>query len=189
MSRITTADFHKGMFITFKNEPHQIVEFQHVNPGKGSAFVRSRLKSFKTGRVQEFTFKAGEEVEDLSINTREMQYLYKEGDNFVFMDNKSYEQMSVSKTVLGEYANYLKENETYQLLVFEDQAIGVRFPKKVRLTVVETEDAVKGNTVSGATKPAKLETGVSVQVPLFIKTGDVIGIDPETGEYVDRVTG
>ena len=189
MSRITTADFHKGMFITFKNEPHQIVEFQHVNPGKGSAFVRSRLKSFKTGRVQEITFKAGEEVEDLSINPREMQYLYKEGDNFVFMDNKSYEQMSVSKTVLGEYANYLKENETYQLLVFEDQAIGVRFPKKVRLTVVETEDAVKGNTVSGATKPAKLETGVSVQVPLFIKTGDVIGIDPETGEYVDRVTG
>jgi elongation factor P len=105
------------------------------------------------------------------------------------MDNKSYEQMSVGKAVLGSYANYLKENETYQLLVFEDAAIGARFPKKVRLTVVETEDAVKGNTVSGAMKPAKLETGLSIQVPLFIKKGDVIGIDPETGEYVDRVNG
>lgn len=189
MSRITTADFQKGMYIEFKSEPHQIVEFQHVNPGKGSAFVRTKLKSLKTGRTQEFTYKSGEEVEQLDIFTREMQYLYKENENFVFMDDRTYEQLSVPGAVLGNLANFLKENETYQLLIYNDVAIGVRFPKKVRLTVVETEDAVRGNTVSGATKPAKLETGVIIQVPLFIKEGDVVGVDPEAGEYVDRVIG
>lgn len=186
MGTISTADFRKGMYIEFKSEPHQIVEFQHVNPGKGSAFVRTRVKSLKTGRVQEFTYKSGESVEELSINTQEMQYLYKEGDNFAFMDNENYEQFTVSKTILGNYTDYLKENETYQLLVYEGNVIGMRFPKKVYLKVVETEEAVKGNTVSGATKAAKLETGVTVQVPLFIKEGEKIGIDPEIGEYVDR---
>lgn len=184
------------MFIEFKGEPHQIVEFQHVNPGKGSAFVRTRLKSLKTGKVQEFTYKSGESVVELFINTREMQYLYKDGPlpgeaggMYHFMDNKTYEQTVVPRSVLGDYADYLKENEIYQLLVMEDVVVGVRFPKKVRLTVIETEDAVKGNTVSGATKPAKLETGVMVEVPLFIKQGDVVGVNPETGEYVDRVSG
>ncbi len=189
MSKITTADFRKGAFIKFKEEPHLIVEFQHVNPGKGSAFVRTRLKSLKTGRTQEFTYKSGEGVEELEINTREMQYLYKEGDNYQFMDNQNYEQYALSKNLLGDYAGFLKENDIYQVLVFEGTAIGIRFPKKVRLKVVETEDAAKGNTVSGATKPAKLETGVSIQVPLFIKVGDVVGIDPEAGEYVDRASG
>lgn len=189
MSKITTADFHKGMYVEFKDEPHQIVEFQHVNPGKGSAFVRTRLKSLKTGRTQEFTYKSGESVEELDINTREMQYLYREGENYVFMDNQTYEQFSVAKAVLGHLADFLKENEIYQLLVYGDVVIGVRFPKKVRLQVIETEDAVKGDTVSGATKAAKLETGVFIQVPLFIKTGDTVGVDPEAGEYVDRVSG
>lgn len=189
MSNITTADFQKGMYIKFKNEPHQVVEFQHVNPGKGSAFVRTKLKSLKTGRTQEFTFKSGEEVEQLDIFTREMQYLYKENDSFVFMDDRTYEQLQVAGQILGTLANFLKENETYQLLIYNDAAVGVRLPKKVRLKVIETEEAVKGNTVSGATKPAKLETGVVVQVPLFIKEGDVVGVDPEAGEYVDRVSG
>jgi elongation factor P len=176
------------MFLEFKGEPHQIVEFQHVNPGKGSAFVRTRLKSLKTGRVQEFTYKSGESAEEVLINTREMQYLYKEGDNYNFMDNSSYEQISVPKQVLSDYALYLKENEIYQLMILDDVAVGIRFPKKVRLKVIETEDAIKGNTVSGATKPAILETGVSVQVPLFIKVGDLIGVDPEYGVYVERVS-
>ena len=189
MSKTTTADFHKGMYVEFKSEPHQIVEFQHVNPGKGSAFVRTRLKSLKTGRVQEFTYKSGESIEELAINTREMQYLYKDGDNYVFMDNETYEQLSVASVVLGHLSHYLKENEIYQVLVFNESIMGLRFPKKVRLKVMETEDAVKGNTVSGATKPAKLETGVTIQVPLFIKTGDVVGVAPETEEYVDRVSG
>ena len=187
MSKITTADFQKGMFIEFKSEPHQIVEFQHVNPGKGSAFVRTKVKSLKTGRVQEFTYKSGESAEQLDINTREMQYLYKEVEKYVFMDNESYEQFTVLAQVLGHYADFLKENEIYQLLVYGEDVIGVRFPKKVRLKVIETEDAVKGNTVSGATKEAKLETGVMIQVPLFIKVGDVVGVDPELAEYVDRV--
>ncbi len=188
MSKTTTNDFQKGMFIEFKGEPHQIVEFQHVNPGKGSAFVRTRVKSLKTGRVQEFTFKSGESVEQLDINTREMQYLYKENTNYVFMENESYEQFSVPEDVLGHYVHFLKENEIYQLLVYGEDVIGIRFPKKVRLKVVETEDAAKGNTVSGATKPAKLETGVTIGVPLFIKEGDIVGIDPEAEEYVDRVS-
>lgn len=188
MSKITTADFHKGMFVEFKNEPYQIVEFQHVNPGKGSAFVRTKLKGLKSGRTQEFTYKSGETVEELSILTREMQYLYKENQAYVFMDNETYEQLSVSEAVLGSYSLFLKENETYQLLVFENTIVGARFPKKVRLKVVETEDAVKGNTVSGATKSAKLETGATIQVPLFIKTGDTVGVDPETGTYQDRVS-
>jgi elongation factor P len=186
MSKINTADFHKGMFIEFKGEPYQIMDFQHVNPGKGSAFVRTKLKGFKTGKSLEFTFKANEQVIEVPITTREMQYLYREGDNYVFMDNRDYEQLSVAKDILGDYINYFKENDIYQILVHEGVGVGIRFPKKVRLKVIETEDAVKGNTVSGATKPAKLETGVTLMVPLFIKTGDVIGVDPEIGEYVDR---
>lgn len=186
MSRITTAQFHKGMFIEFKGEPYQIMEFQHVNPGKGSAFVRTKLKGFKTGKTLEFTFKAGEGMEEVSINTREMQYLYKENDKYTFMDNFNYEQFILNKDILGDYAKFLKENDIYQILVHEDRAVGIRFPKKIRLKVIETEDAIKGNTVSGAIKPAKVETGAIISVPLFIKVGDVVGIDPEIGEYVDR---
>ena len=196
MSKISTADFSKGMFIEFRGEPHQIVEFQHVNPGKGSAFVRARVKSLKTGRVQEFTYKSGETVEQLEIFTQEMQYLYKEGlpageagETYHFMNNRNYEQMAIAGEVLGNLTHYLKDNEIYQVLVYEGQALGVRFPKKVRLKVMETEDAVKGNTVSGATKSAKLETGATIQVPLFIKEGDLVSVDPETDAYVERVSG
>jgi len=184
---ITTAQFQKGQFIIFKDEPHQIVEFQHVNPGKGSAFVRTKLKALKTGRVQEFTYKAGDSVEDYTVNTREMQYLYPEGDNYVFMDNFTFDQFSVPKVILGSYVNYLKPNDTYQILVHDEDAVGLRFPKKVRLTVVEADEGGdRGNTVGGATKLVKIETGVMVAVPLFIKNGDTIAIDPETGEYLER---
>ncbi len=186
MSKITTADFRKGLFIEFKGEPHQIVEFQHVNPGKGSAFVRTRLKSLKTGRVQEFTYKSGETIEEIVINTRELQYLYKEGEKYNFMDPRNYEQFSVDQQVLADYTSFIKEGDIYQMLIMEDNIVGIRFPKRVRLKVIETEDAVKGNTVSGASKPATLETGVIVQVPLFIKVGDIINLDPETGTYIDR---
>ncbi|RJR14789.1 elongation factor P [Candidatus Microgenomates bacterium] len=189
MSKITTSDFRKGMFVEFKGEPHQIMEFQHVNPGKGSAFVRTKLKNFKTGRTQEFTYKAGESVTEIIITTREMQYLYKEGNVYQFMDNENYEQFAVPVDILSSYEGFFKENETYQLMVLDGAVVGVRFPKKVRLKVTDTEDAVKGNTVSGATKAAILETGVTVQVPLFIKNGDTIGVDPETRTYVERVSG
>lgn len=187
MSTITTADFVKGNFILFKNEPHQIVEFQHVNPGKGSAFVRTRVKSLKTGKVQEFTFKSGESVEDVPVETHEMQYLYPEGDGFVFMDNFTYDQVVVPNVLLGDFVKYLKPNDTYQILLHEDDAVGIRLPKKVRLMVMECDDGgARGNTVSGATKIATLETGAAVTVPLFIKQGEVIAVDPQTNSYLER---
>lgn len=186
MANITTAQFQKGMFIEFKDEPHQIVEFQHVNPGKGSAFVRTRLKSLKSGRVQEFTYKAGDSAVEIPVETREMQYLYKEGDGYMFMDNFNYNQYSVPVLVMGDYARFIKPNDTYQILVNGDEAVGLRFPKKVRLQVTEADEGAKGNTVAGATKTVVVETGAVITVPLFIKLGDTIAIDPETGAYLER---
>lgn len=186
MGVITTADFKKGMFIEFKNEPHQIVEFQHVNPGKGSAFVRTRLKSLKTGRVQEFTYKSGEDVVEVPVETHEMQYLYPEGDGYVFMENQTYEQYTVSAALLGTFVNFLKQNDIYQVLIHGEEAIGIRLPKKVRLLVTEAEEGAKGDTIGGAQKTAIVETGAKVQVPIFIKAGETIAIDPETGTYIER---
>lgn len=186
MSTITTAQFSKGTFIEFKGEPHQITDMQFVNPGKGSAFVRTKLKSVKTGKVQEFTYKSGESATEVAINTREMQFLYKEGTNYIFMDNISYEQLPISEAMLGIYVNYLKPNDTYQILVNGEDAVGIRFPKKVHLKVTEAEEGSKGNTVSGATKTVQVETGATVTVPLFIKEGEMIAIDPETGAYLER---
>lgn len=187
MATISTGDFKKGIFVTFKNEPHQIMEFQHVNPGKGSAFVRTRLKSLKTGKVQEFTYKSGESVEELPVETHEMQYLYPEGDGYVFMDNRTYDQVTVPKLLIGDFVRFMKENDTYQILTHEEEAVGVRLPKKVRLTVTEAnEGGARGNTVGGAMKTVTLETGAEINVPLFIKQGEVIAIDPETGTYVER---
>ncbi|OGG04117.1 elongation factor P [Candidatus Gottesmanbacteria bacterium RBG_16_52_11] len=186
MATITTADFRKGMFIEFKNEPHQILDFQHVNPGKGSAFVRTKLKSLKSGRVQEFTFKSGESVVEVSVETREMQYLYREGDVFIFMDNRTYEQYHVQSGLIGDFVKYLRANDTHQLLIHNDSVVGIRLPKKVRLTVTEADAGAKGNTATGATKVVTLETGARVTVPLFIREGDIIAIDPETNSYLER---
>jgi elongation factor P len=186
MSTISTADFKKGIFIEFKGEPHGIIEFQHVNPGKGSAFVRTRLKSLKTGKVQDFTYKSGEQVTEIPVETHEMQYLYPEGENFIFMDNTSYEQFSVPQTMIGDFHLYLKPNDTYQVLIWGENAVGIRLPKKVRLQVTEADEGSKGNTATGATKTVKVETGAIVTVPLFIKTGDVIAVDPETNSYLER---
>ena len=186
MATITTAQFRKNNFIEFRDAPHQIMDFQFVNPGKGSAFVRAKLKSLKTGKIIEFTYKSGESVEELPINTREMQYLYKEGDSYVFMDNFSYEQYYIAGSLLEGFIKYLKPNDTYQVLVYTYEAVGIRFPKKVWLKVTEAEAGAKGNTATGATKTVVVETGAVITVPLFIKEGDTIGIDPETGEYLER---
>jgi elongation factor P len=186
MSTINTADFKKGIFIEFKGEPHAITEFQHVNPGKGSAFVRTRLKSLKTGKVQDFTYKSGEQVTEIPVETHEMQYLYPEGENYIFMDNFNYEQFSVPEILIGDFKLYLKPNDIYQVLVWGEDAVGIRLPKKVRLTVTEADEGSKGNTATGATKSVKVETGAVVTVPLFIKTGDLIAIDPETNSYLER---
>ena len=186
MSSITTADFRKGMFVEFKGESHTIVEFQHVNPGKGSAFVRTRLKSLKTGKVQDFTYKAGDSVEEVPVETHEMQYLYHDNTGFAFMENRTFEQFSLSDELIGEYEHYLKPNDIYQVLVHSELAVGIRFPKKVRLLVTEADEGARGNTVSGAGKVIKTETGLAVTVPLFIKEGDTIAIDTETGAYLER---
>lgn len=186
MGNITTASFQKGMFIEFKDEPYQITELTFVNPGKGSAFVRTRLKSLKSGKVQEFTFKSGEGAVEVPVATREMQYLYKEGDKYIFMDNFSYEQYGMPEAMLGDYTKYLKPNDTYQILINGEDPVGIRFPKKVHLKVTEADDGAKGNTVSGATKTVIVETGAVITVPLFIKQGETIAIDPETGSYLER---
>lgn len=186
MGKITTADFQKGMFIEYKDEPHQIVGLEFVNPGKGSAFIRTRLKNVKTGRVQEFTYKSGEGALEIPIEVHEMQYLYKEMDKYVFMNNRTYEQLSLLKDILGTFANFIKEGEIYQILIHNGEALGMRFPKKVRLQVTDAEEGAKGNTVMGAKKLVTVETGAQITVPLFIKKGDLIAIDPETGEYVSR---
>lgn len=186
MSTITTAQFKKGIFIEFKGEPHQIVDMQFVNPGKGSAFVRTSLKSLKTGKVQDFTYKSGESAAEVPIQTHEMQYLYKEGNRYVFMDNFTYDQVSVAEAILEDYLDYLKPNEAYQVLLHGETPMGIRFPKKVRLKVTHAEEGARGNTVSGAGKVVEVETGKKVTVPLFIKEGDTIAIDTETGAYLER---
>lgn len=186
MSKISTSDFQKGIFIEFRGDISQIIEFQHVNPGKGSAFIRTKLKNIKTGNTVEFTYKSGETVEEISVNTREMQYLYKTDTDYIFMDSTNYEQLSVAKEIVARFGNYLKEGNTYQILVHDDKGIGLRIPKKVKLQVKDAEGGVKGNTVSGAKKTVTLETGVKVVVPLFIKKGDFIAVDPETGQYLER---
>lgn len=174
------------MCLEFKGVPHSIVEFQHVNPGKGSAFVRTRLKSLKTGKVQDFTYKSGESVTEIPVETHESQYLYKEGNSYVFMDNFTYEQYHVSDSVLSDYLPYLKPNDTYQLLVHDDQVLGIRFPKKVRLLVTQANEGSRGDTVAGAGKVVEVETGIKVTVPLFIKEGDTIAVDTATGQYLER---
>ena len=188
MSKISTADFQKGVFIEYKGETHQIIEFQFVNPGKGSAFVRTKLKNINTGKVAEFTYKSGEQVEEVPINVREMQYLYKQSDDIIFMDRLTYEQIALKKELIGDFHNFLKEGEIYQILVHEEKAVGMRYPKKVRLIVTDAEEGARGNTVSGAKKTVTLETGVTIAVPLFIKTGDLIAIDPDTYEYLERAS-
>lgn len=163
-----------------------ILEFQHVKPGKGGAFVRTKLKNFRTGAVLERTFRADEKVPLAVIDKREMQYLYREGVSYVFMDNESYDQLQVSTDDLGDAVKYLKEGDTVVLPVYDGAVVGVELPAAVELTITETEPGVQGDRVSGARKPATLETGLVVQVPLFIEAGERIKVDTRTGEYLAR---
>lgn len=191
MAQITTNDFKRGVAIMFQGQPHQFVEVEFVNPGKGSAFYRTRLKSLRTGRVNDFTFKSGESVEDYSIRNEDMQFLYLEGDDYFFMNGASFEQISVPREVLGMIANFMREGETYEMLVHEENGIseglGVRPPKRTVVTVTEAEAAAKGNTVQGVSKAVIVDTGATVMVPGFVKEGDRLSVNPETGEYIERV--
>ena len=184
---IDTSEFRKGLKIEIDGEPFEILDFQHVKPGKGSAFVRTTIRSLLTGRTLEPTMKSGDKVGKPDIEDKDMQYLYKEGADYYFMDTRNYEQTFISEKVLGEQKNFLKENINASILFYNGKAIGVSLPNSVDLKVTKCDPGIRGDTVSGALKPAELETGYSVNVPLFINEGDVLKIDTRDGKYLTRV--
>jgi len=186
MTTITTNDLKNGMTLDLDDGLFDVVEFQHVKPGKGGAFVRTTLKNVRSGAVLERTFRAGEKVERAIIDKREMQFLYREGDGYVFMDNTSYEQLNVAVDTLGDAARYLVEGSTAVLNLYDGEIVGVDLPAAAELTVTDTEPGIQGDRVSGARKPATLETGLVVQVPLFVNPGDRVKVDTRTGEYLTR---
>ena len=184
---ISSNEFKNGVSIELDGEAFTIVDFQHVKPGKGAAFVRTKLKNVRTGGVVEKTFAAGEKVPKAYLNRQAMQYLYNDGDGYVFMDNETFDQMTLTAEQLGDKIKYLKENMDLYVLFFHGSVIGVDFPAQVELTVVETEPGIKGDTASGGTKPATTDTGAVIKVPFFINEGDRIRVNTDTGEYIERV--
>ncbi|MBU7007624.1 elongation factor P [Phosphitispora fastidiosa] len=184
---ISTNDFKTGVTVEIDGEVFAVVDFQHVKPGKGSAFVRSKLKNVKTGAVVERTFNAGEKMARAHLDRREMQYLYSDGDAFNFMDNQSYDQISITREQLGDAIKYLKENTNVSVLMYQGSLIGIDLPNQVELEVTATDPGIKGDTASGGSKPATVETGAVVQVPFFVEVGDVLLIDTRTGNYIKRV--
>jgi elongation factor P len=183
---ISTNDLKNGMALDLPEGLMTVVEFQHVKPGKGGAFVRTKLKNVRTGAVLDKTFRADEKVQHAVIDKREMQYLYREGSDYVFMDNESYEQLHVTSATLGDATNYLKEGDAAVLPMYQGEIVGVDLPAAVELAVVEKEPGIQGDRVSGARKPAKMETGLVVQVPLFVEQGQKLKVDTRTGEYLAR---
>lgn len=181
-----TSILKKGGCIIFKEEPYLVIEKTFVSPGKGTAFFRTKLKNLKTKSVVEFTFKSGEKIEEANLQSQEVSFLYRQGEDFVFMNPRTYDQITLSKEMLDNFQNYLKEGDTYQIYTLEGEPVSLRAPQKVTLKVTQAENAVKGNTVSGATKSVTVETDYSLQVPLFIKEGDLITVNTETGQYVGR---
>lgn len=184
---ISVNDFHTGVTIEIEGQLFTVVEFLHVKPGKGAAFVRTKLKNLVTGGVTEKTFRAGEKVAKAHIEKKAMQYLYNTGDEYVFMDLETYEQLPMDREYLAESINYLKENMEVSVLMHQEKVIGVELPANVELAVTETDPGFKGDTASGGSKPATLETGLTVQVPFFVNVGDVLRINTRTGEYIERV--
>ena len=184
---VTTAQFKNGMCILHDSKRWVIIDFQHVKPGKGGAFVRTKLKELKSGRVVEYTFRAGEKFDDVRIENKKMQYLYNDGDTYYFMDNASYEQVELDKDFVGDQAKWLKENDEVEVMTADGEYLGVEPPMFVELEVTETDPGFKGDTVQGGTKPATLETGAVVQVPMFINNGEKLRIDTRDGRYITRV--
>lgn len=184
---ISTNDFHTGVTIEFDGDIFTVLEFQHVKPGKGQAFVRSKLKNLRTGSIVDKTFRAGEKVQKAHMERKDMEYLYRDGDDFHVMDMESYEQITLTAGQIGDGVKYMKENDRLNVVVHNEEVLGVDVPITVFLKITEAEPGIKGDTASGATKPATLETGLVVQVPLFINEGDTIKIDTRTGYYIERV--
>lgn len=184
----TTSDFRKGMVLRLDGELYWIDDFQHVKPGKGGAFVRTRLKKVRTGQVIVKTFRAGERVEDVRLERRPMQYLYSSDHHAHFMDTESYEQHPINEDRLVEQRPYLRENLVVDVLTAEGEIIGIELPNYIEAEVVETDPGVRGDTATGGTKPARLDTGAVVQVPLFVERGETIRIDTRKNEYMERVS-
>ena len=183
---ISTNEFKTNVTVTIDGDPWQVVEFQHVKPGKGAAFVRAKMRNMSTGAVVERTFNAGERLPKARIERRTMQYLYESDGMYVFMDNETYDQMELSKDTLGSALNFLQENMDVKIMTYENRVLGVDLPNTVNLTVVETEPGIKGDTATGGSKNATMNTGYVVKVPLFINEGDVLAIDTRTGDYISR---
>ena len=184
---VSTNDLKNGMALDLPDGLYTVVEFQHVKPGKGGAFVRTKLKNVRTGAVLDRTYRADEKLEQAIIDKREMQYLYREGGHHVFMDTSTYDQLHVDVSALGNSADFLKEGDSAILQMYGSDVVGIDLPASVELTVTATEPGVQGDRVSGARKPATLETGLVVSVPLFVNTGDRIKVDTRSGEYLTRV--
>ncbi|NMB84555.1 elongation factor P [Candidatus Roizmanbacteria bacterium] len=185
--RTNAGNLKKGEFVKYQNEIWQIQKADFYSPGKGSALMKTKIKNILSGKNIDYTFKSNEQVETLDVESIEMQFLYKDAENLYFMDERTYNQYPVPLQIVGEVASFIKEGDKIYVYLSNEKALNIRPPMSVRLKVVETEEAVKGDTVSGAKKPAKLETGVTIMVPLFVKAGEVILVNPETGTYSERV--
>ncbi len=185
--KTNAGNLKKGDFILHQGEIWQIQKAEFYSPGKGSALMKTKIKNLLSGKNIDFTYKSNEQVETVDVESIEMQYLYKDDANLYFMDERTYNQYPIPLNVIGEVANFLKEGSKVFIYLHNDQPLTIRPPMSVKLKVIETEEAVKGDTVTGAKKPAKLETGATILVPLFIKVNDVVVVNPETGEYTGRV--
>lgn len=186
MGMISTAQFKKGIYVIFHDEPHMIMDITFVSPGKGSAFYRTKLKNLYSGRVNEYTYKSGEKVEEVLVETHEAEYSYFDGSNYVFIEPRTFEQYTVSMEIVGDDKFYLKEGLLYRIKFYEDRPVGITLPKTISSVVVEAENSIKGDTATAAMKNATLDTGAKILVPLFIKTGEEILVNTENGSYVSR---
>ncbi len=184
---VDTSQFRNGLKIELDGEPYTIIFFQHVKPGKGGAFVRTKVKNLKNGKVLDRTFRSGEKLDEADVSERRMQYLYQDGDALVFMDNETFEQTPFSAEQVGDARKYLKENLDVEVLFWRGKPINIELPAFIEALITQCDPGLKGDTASGATKPATLETGAVVQVPLFVKEGERIRVDTRTGVYVERV--
>jgi len=184
---LSTSEFRKGAKIVYKGDPFEIIDFQHVKMGRGGAVIRTKLKNMKTGSVLEDTFRSGEKFESPGLEEKEMQYLYTQEDLHYFMDTESYEQVPLTTVQLGDVIKFIKENMTVKILYYKELPMTVEAPMFVELAVIETDPAFRGDTASGSTKPARLETGLMVKVPFHISVGDVLKIDTRTSEYIEKV--
>ncbi len=187
MPAISTNDLKNGISLLLDNGLFTVIEFQHVKPGKGGAFVRTKLRNLRNGNVIEKTFNAGIRVEQAILDKRDMQFLYKDGDDFVFMDTETYDQLTVAPIALGDAADYLIESATAVIAIFNEEIVSVEIPASAELTITDTEPGLQGDRVSGARKPATLQTGKVIQVPLFVVIGDRVKVDTRSGEYITRV--